>query len=58
MIRMPTALAVIGAIVIILGTWMMINETTTGLQTVIAGIAIELLAIIMVLFRMARKRKP
>ena len=57
MVQLPTALAVIGAVVIVLGTWMMINETTTGLKTLIAGLIIEALAIILIFYRMTRKKR-
>lgn len=57
MIRVPTALAVIGIVVIILGTWMMINEITSGRRTLYAGIALEVIAVVMILFRETRSRK-
>ena len=56
MVRMPTALAVIGIVVIILGTWMMMNEIATGRRTLYAGIALEVLAVLMILFRSAKGR--
>jgi hypothetical protein len=57
MVRMPTALAIVGIVVIILGTWMMLNDTISGRRTLYAGIALEILAVLMILFRSAKKRK-
>jgi hypothetical protein len=57
MVRMPTALAVIGVVVIILGVWMMINEVTSGLRTLYAGLILELAAVSMIVFRSIRRRR-
>jgi hypothetical protein len=56
MVRMPTALAVVGAVVIILAVWMMINEVTGGARTLYAGIALELLAVALIIFRSVKRR--
>jgi hypothetical protein len=57
MVRMPTALAVIGVVVIILGVWMMINEVTSGLRTLYAGLILELAAVSMIIFRSIRRKR-
>lgn len=51
---MPTALLVIGTVIVVLGTWMLINEITTGKRTLYAGLLLQGLALLMILLR--RKR--
>lgn len=57
MIRLSTALVVVGALLVILGAWMKITQTPSADKTLGAGLVIEALGVIFIIVRYARRKK-